>query len=378
MQNRGEIPAVAGCAELLEHVKDNDTVVLDGLSGKLIVHPGQDCIAAYELRKGQYREAANTLRSLKDAPAVTTDGRVIRLLANISGPEDMEMGIACGASGSGLFRTELLFLGSRFIPGEDEQFEFYKKVALQSGKKPVTVRTLDIGGDKPLTYLEMPAEQNPFLGYRGIRISLDRQDLFITQLKAILRASVFGNFRIMFPMISNLQELRVAKELLETAKNALSERNSGFDRNIPVGIMIEVPAAAIMADALAREVDFFSIGTNDLCQYTMAADRTNEKIKELYDPFQPAVLRLIGGVITEAKKNGIPVGMCGEMASDPMALKLLLGMGLEEFSMSAPAIPAIKNLVIRSNMADAKEIHKKVMEMNDPKKIISYLEEQMA
>ena len=280
-----------------------------------------------------------------------------------------------GGEGVGLFRTEFLFMQRNSFPTEEEQFSWYRDIALRSRGRPVTIRTLDIGGDKPLPYFPSPEEQNPFLGYRAIRISLDRKDLFLTQLKAILRASPFGRLKILLPMIGNVQEIRSAKEILAEAKRELLEKGVAFDRSIPMGIMIEVPSAAITADLLAREVDFFSIGTNDLCQYTLAVDRMNEKIKDLYDPYNPAVLRLISYVIGQANKNNIHVGLCGELAADPSATLLLAGMGLEEFSMNAPSIPAIKNIIIRNSLETARAVYKKVMEMDHSAAIINYLQE---
>jgi phosphotransferase system enzyme I (PtsI) len=242
------------------------------------------------------------------------------------------------------------------LPSEEEQFSFYKKILLRAAKRTVTIRTLDIGGDKTLPYLELPKEENPFLGYRAIRISLKQKDLFLTQVKAILRAGIFGPCRILLPMITNLQEVRQAKTLIGEAKAELSNRQLPFDPDIPVGVMIEVPSAALIADLLAKEVEFFSIGTNDLCQYVLAVDRMNEEIKALYDPFHPAVLRLIREVIAQGHRHGIPVGMCGEMAGDPQATLLLLGMGLEEFSMNAPSIPAIKHIILDTSLAHARAI----------------------
>jgi phosphotransferase system enzyme I (PtsI) len=279
-----------------------------------------------------------------------------------------------GGEGVGLFRTELLFMGRDSFPTEEEQFGFYKKTALQSRQKPIIIRTLDIGGDKQLPYFGLPEEQNPFLGYRAIRICLDRKEIFVTQLRAILRAGVFGNFRIMFPMISGIEEIRSAKKILAEAKAELAAAGLPYAESIAIGIMIEIPSAAITADLLAREVDFFSIGTNDLCQYTLAVDRMNEKIKDLYDPFNPGVLRLIRYTIEQAHKNNIHVGMCGEMASDPMATLLLAGMGLDEFSMSAPSIPFIKNILIHHSLEEARTICKTVMEMDSSKKIQAYLQ----
>jgi phosphotransferase system enzyme I (PtsI) len=373
-RSRG-IPAVVGCGSTLTAIKDADLLILDGQSGVIIINPDQETVEQYRIKQENWLKQSNLLRSLKDTPATTTDGINIKLLANIGDANDMEQAIGFGAEGTGLLRTELLFMGRDALPGEDEQFEFYKAVALKAKGKPVIVRTLDIGGDKQLPYFNFPVEQNPFLGYRAIRICLDRPDIFIVQLKAILRASTFGQLKIMFPMISNIQEVRAAKAILQQAKDELTKAGISYDKNIPVGIMIEIPSAAVTADLLAKEVDFFSIGTNDLCQYTLAVDRMNEQIKDLYDPYNPGVLRLIAYVIEQGHKNNIEVGMCGELASDPKATLLLLGMGLTEFSMSATAIPEIKNIIINSSLPTAKQIHKRVMEMDSSASITAYLKE---
>ncbi len=337
----------------------------------------QEIIDDYTIKRVAYKQLEVELKTLKNKPAITIDGKKITLSANISGADDMESVFENGGEGVGLLRTELLFMDRDSFPTENEQFEFYKKVALRSKNKTVIVRTIDIGGDKHLRYFNLPAELNPFLGYRAIRICLDRKDLFITQFKAILRASVFGDLKIMFPMISNVQEIRSAKKILEEAKAELLKEQIAFNADIKVGIMIEIPSAAITADILAKEVDFFSIGTNDLCQYTLAVDRMNEKISHLYDPFNPGVLRLISNVIEQGHKNNIHVGMCGEMASDPMATILLLGMGLDDFSMSATSIPDIKSIIIKNNIAKAQEIYKTVMEMDSSEEITAYLQEVM-
>jgi len=369
------IPAVAGCGNDLLQINNADTIILDGIKGYVIINPDENIITEYTKLKDNYIKKRMMLQSLKDVAPITTDGRQIKLTANISNSDDLDVMFENGGEGVGLFRTELLFMNRDSFPTEEEQFDFYKKVALKSKNKPVIIRTIDIGGDKQVSYFGLPMEQNPFLGYRAIRICLDRKDIFIAQLKAILRASIFGNLKIMFPMIANAQELRAAKEILTEAKNELIKSNIKFDEKIQVGIMIEIPAAAIAADILAKEADFFSIGTNDLIQYTLAVDRMNDKIKDLYDPFNPAVLRLIQNSIEQAHKHNIHVGMCGEMASDPLATLLLLGMGLDEFSMSAASIPDVKNCIITNSFANASAITKKVMEIDDSKKIITYLKE---
>jgi phosphotransferase system enzyme I (PtsI) len=374
-KSRG-IPAVAGCGEALQTIGDGDTIILDGQIGKIIVNPDEDIVKQYESQREAWLKELKLLRSIKDTPAKTVDGKEIKLFANIADADEMEYALGFGAQGAGLFRTEFLFLGRNEFPSEDEQFEFYKAVALKAKDKPVIVRTLDIGGDKQLPYFNFPEEQNPFLGYRAIRFCLDRKDIFITQLKAILRAGAFGNLKIMFPMIATISEIRAAKAVLEEAKDELAKENIAFDKTIKVGIMIEIPSAAVMADRLAKEVDFFSIGTNDLTQYTLAVDRMNEKIKDLYDPFDPGVLRLISNVIEQGHKNGLEVGICGELASDPKATLLLLGMGLTELSMSASSIPQVKNRIIKSSLPDARRVYEEVMKMDNSQSIINYLQEK--
>lgn len=349
------LPAVVGCGEVLGGVVDGDLVILDGSEGLVLVNPTAAVVAEYRAKREVFIEEARRLEALKDRPALTTDGVRIELLANIATAEDMEQALAFGAEGVGLLRTELLFMERDSFPTEDEQVEYYKTILLRAGSRMVTIRTLDIGGDKPLPYFRLPKEDNPFLGYRAIRICLDRKDIFRTQLRAILRASVFGKCRIMLPMISSVQEVRQARVVLEEAKEELIRSGFAFDAAIALGIMIEVPSAAVIADLLAKEVDFFSIGTNDLCQYVLAVDRMNQQIKYLYDPYHPAVMRLIYYVIEQGHLQGIPVGMCGELAGDPQATSLLLGMGLREFSMSAPSIPAIKDILIRSSAAAARK-----------------------
>jgi len=372
-RSRG-IPAVVGCGEAWHGIKDGDQVLMDGETGLVIPNPEQEQISAYVLKRQSFMEKLNLLKKLKHAPSVTTDGWEIKLFANIADADDLETVFDQGGEGVGLFRTELLFLGRESMPTEEEQFALYKNVAIKSKGKSVTVRTLDIGGDKQLSYFDIPAEQNPFLGYRAIRICLDKKDIFVTQLKAILRASSFGKFSIMFPMISGIREIRQAKEILAGAKNELREAQIPFDENIPVGIMMEIPSAAITADLLASEVDFFSIGTNDLCQYSLAVDRMNEKVKELYDPYNPGVLRLIRFIIEQGHKHKIRVGMCGELASDPLATLLLMGLGLKEFSMNAGAIPIIKDIIVHHDLEKAKAIGEAVMQMEDSAKIMRYLQ----
>lgn len=342
------LPAVAACSGVLAVVAEGDNVVLDGVTGEVLINPTDSELQVYREKKKAFAEKLRVLQQLKDLAAVTTDGVRIQLLANIATAEDMEQALEHGAEGVGLLRTELLFMDRDSLPSEEEQVDFYKRVLLRSAGRPVTIRTLDIGGDKPLPYLGLAEEANPFLGYRAIRICLDRIDIFMTQLRAILRASVFGRSRLMFPMIGSLEELRRAKGVLADAQRELRAAGVAFDEEIPVGIMIEVPSAALTADLLAPEVDFFSIGTNDLTQYVLAVDRMNVKIAALYDPYHPAVLRLVLEVIEQGLRQGIPVGMCGELAGDPRATELLLGMGLRQFSMSANSIPEVKEVILRS------------------------------
>jgi phosphotransferase system enzyme I (PtsI) len=374
-KSRG-IPAVVGCGEALKTVQDGDKLILDGQSGSIIINPDKETLKDFEIKRATWLKELNLLKSLKDTPAHTIDGKEIHLLANIADAAEMENALEFGAQGSGLFRTEFLFLGRNDFPSEEEQFEFYKAVALKAKGKPVAVRTLDIGGDKQLPYFNFPEEQNPFLGYRAIRLCLDRKDIFITQLKAILRASTFGKLKIMFPMIATVNEIRAAKAILKEAMKMLNDQQIPFDQNIKIGIMIEIPSAAVIADLLAKEVDFFSIGTNDLTQYTLAVDRMNEKIKDLYDPFDPGVLRLIANVIEQGHKNHIEVGMCGELAGDPRATQLLIGMGLTEFSMSASSIPLVKSTIIKTSLTEARKIYEDVRQMDNSKDITNYLQEK--
>jgi len=349
------LPAVVGCGEALHAIADGDLVIVDGAEGLVLVNPDAAVVADYRKKQELFMIEARRLESLRDLPAITIDGVKIQLLANIATAEDLDQALNLGAEGVGLLRTELLFMERDYFPTEEEQFDFYKTILLRAGDKPVTIRTLDIGGDKHLPYFGLPKEENPFLGYRAIRISLDRTAIFRTQLRAILRAGVFGNCRILLPMISSVKEVQQAKEIIGETKKELAAEAVDFDPAVATGIMIEVPSAAITADLLAKEVDFFSIGTNDLCQYTLAVDRMNEQIKDLYDPYHPAVLRLIQFVIEQGHLQGIPVGMCGELAGDPQATSLLLGMGLKEFSMAGPAIPAIKDNLIRSSVEKARK-----------------------
>ena len=342
-----EIPAVVGAGKFGDKVKDGDTVIVDGSKGDVLVNPDESTLAEY--RKGQEKlaERKQYLSQLKELPAVTADGFEFELAANIGTPNDAVGALANGAKGVGLYRTEFLYMDRTDMPSEEEQYQAYRQVLEAFGHHPVIIRTLDIGGDKKLPYLKMEDELNPFLGNRAIRLCLNNPEIFKTQLRAILRAAVAGNAWIMLPMVATLDEVRRTKVILADVERELGQEGKDFARTYKLGIMIEIPAAAVAADKFAKEVDFFSIGTNDLIQYTCAADRMNEQVSYLYDPFNPAILSLIDIVIQAAHANNIFVGMCGEMAGEPLAAPLLVAMGLDEFSMSASSIPQVKE-VIRS------------------------------
>ncbi|MFT8907707.1 MAG: phosphoenolpyruvate--protein phosphotransferase [Lentilactobacillus diolivorans] len=339
-----EIPAVVGFKGSLAEIKNGDTVIVDGLTGNVIVNPRQDEIKQYQDKIKKYRNRKKQLSSFKNQTTTSSDGKHPILAANIGTPDDLTAAIENGAEGIGLFRTEFLYMDSDQLPTEDEQFSAYKDVLQKMKGKPVIMRTADIGGDKDLPYLDTPKEANPFLGYRAIRMSLDRTDIFKVQLRALLRASVFGDLSVMFPMITTINELKRAKNILEQQRQQLISADVAVG-HIKIGIMVEVPAAAILADQFANEVDFMSIGTNDLIQYVMAADRGNKRVSYLYQPYNPAVLRLIKSIIDACHENGIPAYMCGEMAGDQTAIPILFGMGLNEFSMSATSILKSRALI---------------------------------
>lgn len=349
-KSRG-IPAIAGIGNALLEIRNGDTVVLDAVEGELLVNPEKSVLDDYRQRKAQFDDHALFLKEIAHRPSKTLDGVDILLEGNISCIEDMERLHANGGLGVGLLRTEVLFMGRDTLPAEEEQFLFYKQILAQARMQTVTIRTIDVGGDKEIPALGLSHETNPFLGYRAIRVCLNRPEIFIPQLRAILRASHFGKARIMFPMIIERNEIVEAKILLEEAKAQLEKENIPFDREIKVGIMIETPAAALVSDMLAKEVDFFSIGTNDLCQYTLAVDRMNERVSKLYNPLNIGLLRLINYVISKANEANISVSMCGELASDPRALPVLLGLGLREFSMVPESIPYIKEKILETDIS---------------------------
>ncbi|UHA74072.1 phosphoenolpyruvate--protein phosphotransferase [Paenibacillus sp. 481] len=351
------IPLVLGLeGKLYRPIQTGDLVIVDGENGIVHVEPPEDVLESYERRRDAYVQETDELSKMVSLPAITVDGYELHLAANISSTRELEIAIQNGAEGVGLFRTEFIYMDRSFPPSEAEQYNVYREVAEKFGDKPVIIRTLDVGGDKPMDYLHLPEEDNPFLGYRAIRICLDRTDLFKIQLRAILRAGAFGNVKIMFPMISSLEEVQAAKSLLEEAKVELRQEGLPFAEKLPIGIMIEVPAAAAMADLLAEEVDFFSIGTNDLVQYTLAVDRMNEQIAHMYDPYHPAVLRLIRHTIEAAKRQGIMVGVCGEMAGDPRSVPLWIALGVDELSMSSRSIPRVKAAIRRCSLETSKTL----------------------
>ena len=356
-----EIPAIVGTKEVTSIAKDGDIIIVDGLSGDVFLNPSEEVVAEYRAKAEAFALQQAEWEKLKDSKTYTKDGHQVELAANIGTPKDLEGVVNNGAEGVGLYRTEFLYMDSHDMPTEEDQFEAYKAVLEGMNGKPVVVRTMDIGGDKELPYLPLPHEMNPFLGYRAIRISLNEPEMFRTQLRALLRASVFGKLRIMFPMIATLNDFRGAKALLEEEKAKLIAEGVAVSDDIQVGIMIEIPAAAVLAHQFAKEVDFFSIGTNDLIQYTMAADRMNERVSYLYQPYNPSILTLIKHVIDSAHKEGKWAGMCGEMAGDQTAVPLLVGLGLDEFSMSASSVLKTRSLIAKLTLSDMQALADKAI-----------------
>ena len=368
-----ELPAVVGVKGVLGEVKDGELVIMDGETGEIFLEPTEKLVEEYKIKQEKIRVEKEELKKLIHEEAVTLDGRKVDIWGNIGSPNDVDAVIESGATGIGLYRTEFLFMNSDHFPTEEEQYQAYRVVAEKMQGKPVTIRTMDIGGDKELPYLDLPKEMNPFLGYRAIRISLENKDMFKTQLRAILRASQYGQIKIMYPMISSINEIRKANAILEECKKELDEIGKIYDRNIKVGIMVETPSTAIVAYKFAKEVDFFSIGTNDLTQYFLAVDRGNELVSSLYNSFNPAVLEAIQKVIDAAHHAGISVSMCGEFAGDKRATRLLLGMGLDSFSMSASSGLTVKKIIRNSNYVDAQKYIDLILKQDTPEDVIEKL-----
>ena len=366
-----EIPAVMGVGDI-ESFVDGDKAVVLGTDGIVEMNPSDADWDEYTNQAAAFQEELKRLRESANLEATTTDGHHVELFGNIGKAKDAKNALTMGAQGIGLYRTEFLYMENDELPAEDVQFEEYKKVAQDMKGKPVIIRTMDIGGDKELKCLDLPSELNPFLGYRAIRISLNRPDIFKVQLRALLRASAFGDIHIMYPMIASVEEVKQANVMLDECKAELTAEGKEFNKDIKVGIMIEVPAAAVISPILAKYVDFFSIGTNDLCQYTLAVDRMNEAIGSLYQPLHPGVLRLIKHVIDASHEQGKFTGMCGELASDPVATMILLGLGLDEFSMTASSIPLIKNILRSVSKAECEEVANKALTMDTAEEITGY------
>lgn len=369
-----EIPAIVGTSNATKNIQPNDYLVLDALNNYIYQNPSDSEIDKLKQIKDDYLREKSELAKLKDLPAITLDGHQVEVCANIGTVRDVEGAERNGAEGVGLYRTEFLFMDRNNLPSEEEQFQAYKTVAEAMGPQAIIIRTMDIGGDKDLPYMKLPKEENPFLGWRAIRISLDRKEILHAQLRAILRASAFGHLRIMFPMVISVEEIRTLKEELAILKQQLTEEKHAFDQSIEVGIMIETPAAALIAHHLAKEVDFFSIGTNDLTQYTLAVDRGNDLISHLYNPMSPSVLKLIKQVIDASHAEGKWTGMCGELAGDERATLLLLGMGLDEFSMSAISIPTIKKIIRNANFKDAETLAEQALNQPTAKELMDLVE----
>ncbi len=370
-----EIPAVVGTSSITEDVKNGDVLILDGLDGVVLVNPDEATTAEYKEKHAKFEAQKAEWAKLVTEKSVTKDGHEVILAANIGTPADLEGVKNNGGEAVGLYRTEFLYMGRDQLPTEDEQFEAYKAVLEGMGDKPVVVRTLDIGGDKELPYLDLPKEMNPFLGFRAIRLCLEEKDLFRTQLRALLRASVYGKLCVMFPMIATVQEFRAAKALFLEEKEKLVAEGVAVSNDIELGIMVEIPSTAVIADIFAKEVDFFSIGTNDLIQYTMAADRMSEKVSYLYQPYNPAILRLVKNVIEASHKEDKWTGMCGEMAGDSLAIPLLLGMGLDEFSMSATSILQARSQIKNLTLAEMKELVEKAVMCATTEEVLALIEE---
>ncbi|THB65389.1 MAG: phosphoenolpyruvate--protein phosphotransferase [Spirochaetaceae bacterium] len=372
-----EIPSVLGLGKISSEAKHDDIIIIDGNSGVVVLRPDSKTLKEYQQRQKDWQKREVRLMRLTQLPAETRDGKLIHLKANIEIPEEVDSVISHGADGVGLYRSEFLFLQSAELPDEDSQYEIYSRVLESLPGRPVTIRTLDLGGDKLFAGRLEYQEKNPILGWRAIRMCLAEKELFRTQLRALLRASAHGNLRIMFPMISGLDELNQAIAMYQSVRAELVQEAVPMAASIPIGVMIEIPSAAMISDILARKVDFFSVGTNDLIQYTLAVDRGNEKVAYLYEPFHPAVLRMLMLIIKNAHANAIPVAMCGEMASDPLAALILLGLGLDEFSMGAVAIPEVKQIIRSVTLLEAEELVGTIMDMKTHEEIYHYISQLM-
>lgn len=372
-----DIPAVTGAEGIASLIREGQLLAVDGSKGIVEADLDMEKVEELKARIERQQDIIKHLKQYSNRTTATTDGKQVELCGNIGKPEDALKALESGAEGIGLFRTEFLYMDRKSMPDEEEQFEAYKQAAVSMKGRPVIIRTLDIGGDKQLDYMDLPREENPFLGWRAIRICLEKTDIFKMQLRAVLRASAFGNIQIMYPMIASVDEVRQANGILEEVKQELLEKGQAFDEDIRVGIMVEIPSAAVTADIIAREVDFMSIGTNDLTQYTLAVDRMNGKVSAIYNSFSPAVLRLIRQVIDACHKAGKPVGMCGELAGNPLASVLLLGMGLDEFSMSSSAILKVRKIICSVDTAFARKTADEVMMLESAEQIEAYLRQVM-
>ncbi|ABS73731.1 phosphoenolpyruvate--protein phosphotransferase [Bacillus velezensis] len=370
-----EIPAVVGTKAATGTIENGVTVIVDGIDGDVIIDPSSETLKKYEEKHSAYLAQKAEWAKLVNEPTVSKDGHHVELAANIGTPDDVKGVLENGGEAVGLYRTEFLYMGRDQLPTEDEQFDAYKTVLERMKGKSVVVRTLDIGGDKELPYLQLPKEMNPFLGYRAIRLCLEEQEIFRTQLRALLRASTYGNLKIMFPMIATVNEFKQAKAILLEEKEKLVEAGVAVSDDIEVGMMVEIPSTAVIADQFAAEVDFFSIGTNDLIQYTMAADRMNERVAYLYQPYNPAILRLITLVIEAAHKEGKWVGMCGEMAGDEIAIPILLGLGLDEFSMSATSILPARTQISKLSKKEAESFKETILSMSTTEEVVAFVKE---
>ncbi len=364
-----ELPAVVGVGAILEKLEDNQIIIVDAVKGEVLVDPDEETIKEYQAKRENFLKEKEELKKLKDKEAISKDGIKVDVWGNIGSPNDVKGILSNGGFGIGLYRTEFLFMEKDSFPTEDEQFEAYKVVAEAMNGYPVTIRTMDIGGDKSLPYMELPQEENPFLGWRAIRVCLDRQEILRTQFKALLRASKYGQIKIMLPMIMDIEEVRKAKKIFEECKAELREKGIEFDEKIMLGIMVETPAVAFRAKSFAKECDFFSIGTNDLTQYTLAVDRGNEMIANLYDTYNPAVLQAIKMLIDGAHAGGIKISMCGEFAGDENAVALLFGMGLDAFSMSGISIPRVKRVMSKLNKKDCEALVEKILDFTTAEEI---------